>query len=439
MLVAAPAHASTVELKTFPADCSGKVADCVPIIVYSADPGEGNNLQLTVSPGEPPVAHITDTVDMRIGTASRWCTAAGPHQVDCAPPAYAYGNYLEFDLGDADDRITVTGTNPKTFHVIVNGGAGDDELHAEADAAGAALAGGQGRDVLAGGLAKDWLSGDGTFAHYPYRPVDRRGSSDRIDGGGGVDTLFYSGRTQGVSVDLSTGRGGEPGERDAIANTEQVIGGSGPDRLLGTAGPDLLDGELGDDVISGRAGNDALDGGPGRNQLAGGPGNDGIVTGSRHSRSLVRCGSGSDDVGDAAPRDVVRDDCERVSGSALENNATLRLLGPVATTRSPAVRYDTRCSMILSQQRRHMVCRVRLSLVTPEGIVVGSTEARSHRTAYRDPLRIPVRLNRLGRELLQRSHALRVRVRLAEGLTRQHGPVPGPVETLFTTVIRLAR
>ena len=54
-------------------------------------------------------------------------------------------------------------------------------------------------------------------------------------------------------------------------------------------------------------------------------------------------------------------------------------------------------------------------------------------------VRISPRLNRLGRRLLKQRGSLRVKVSLGSALTRQHGPAPKPTETVFTTVIRVAR
>ena len=68
---------------------------------------------------------------------------------------------------------------------------------------------------------------------------------------------------------------GAAGENDYLSyDIENVIGGSGSDRIVGNPFPNNLQGGSGNDTIWGGAGNDTLDGGSGRDYLYGQDGND---------------------------------------------------------------------------------------------------------------------------------------------------------------------
>jgi Ca2+-binding RTX toxin-like protein len=129
------------------------------------------------------------------------------------------------------------------------------------------------------------------------------------------------------------------------------VGGPGPDTLMGTKGPDTLAGRGSSDWIDGRAGKDVINGGPGDDDplspaignliggsgadiisggsggdlmddggdsavdiLYGGGGNDFIISSSYNrpaARDIVSCGAGRD-FASVDPKDIVRNDCERV-------------------------------------------------------------------------------------------------------------------------------
>lgn len=111
------------------------------------------------------------------------------------------------------------------------------------------------------------------------------GVTGGIQGGAGVDTITYAGRSTGVVVNLTTGVAFNAG---GVATIENVIGGSGNDSLTGDANNNLLRGEAGNDqlfgmgghdVLLGEADNDTLDGGIGNDILVGGNGTDTILGG----------------------------------------------------------------------------------------------------------------------------------------------------------------
>lgn len=128
---------------------------------------------------------------------------------------------------------------------VIGGGLGDDSL-----------TGGLGNDLLSGGAGQDRLQLDG--------------GDDVIDGGDGVDTLFYTG-TNALTVNLSlTGAQATGAGTDTLRGIENVTGGAGNDRLTGNALANVLCGGAGADTLNGGVGADSLHGGAGRDVLAGG-------------------------------------------------------------------------------------------------------------------------------------------------------------------------
>ena len=147
-----------------------------------------------------------------------------------------------------------------------------------APAAGAALYGYDGDDVLTGAAASDTLWGGL--------------GNDTLAGGGSRDFL-YGGEGKDVL-------GGQDGD-------DVLSGGDGDDRLYGDAGDDSLQGGAGSDQLFGGIGHDVLDGGDGDDMLAGGDGNDSLngglgndVLGGETGDDLVAGGAGDDKLfGDA--------------------------------------------------------------------------------------------------------------------------------------------
>jgi Ca2+-binding RTX toxin-like protein len=138
---------------------------------------------------------------------------------------------------------------------IVTGGSGDDHL-----------VGGAGDDTLNGGPGDDTL--DGGYG------------SDVLSGNAGTDTVDYSSRTADLIVTMGDGlaNDGELGENDNVkADVENILGGSGDDRLTGSSGANTIDGGPGDDTLSGGAGNDTFPQGSaddGADTINGGTGTD---------------------------------------------------------------------------------------------------------------------------------------------------------------------
>jgi Ca2+-binding RTX toxin-like protein len=110
-----------------------------------------------------------------------------------------------------------------------------------------------------------------------------------IDGGGGNDTIDYSGISSGVTVNLATG---VASKTSGVSNIENVFGSNGADNLTGNAADNILIGNAGNDVISGGDGNDILLGGAGNDILDGGAGRDLLIGGA--GSDVLNGGAGDD-------------------------------------------------------------------------------------------------------------------------------------------------
>ena len=127
------------------------------------------------------------------------------------------------------------------------------------------ICGGDGNDTLNGGDGNDTFFGDA--------------GDDTIDGGSGHNSLSYVLATNGVQVDLSTGRATGQGN-DTLSHITDLFGGQFNDQLIGDAQANFIAGDGGSDTLAGGAGNDFLEtlglGSP-RSFLIGGPGNDQLL------------------------------------------------------------------------------------------------------------------------------------------------------------------
>jgi Ca2+-binding RTX toxin-like protein len=98
-------------------------------------------------------------------------------------------------------------------------------------------------DNLLGSSQGDTLTGDGND-----NAINGLAGSDAMSGGsGGVDTVSFAGLAQGVDANLATGTASTigPGEIDSLANFDNLSGSSQDDFLTGDAGANALDGGAG--------------------------------------------------------------------------------------------------------------------------------------------------------------------------------------------------
>ena len=127
--------------------------------------------------------------------------------------------------GDGDDVI-IGGLGKQ----VINGGAGDD-----------ILSGGDGDDTLNGGAGDDILSGG---RHGLY-------GKQVINGGEGNDFVTYSWSLRGVTASLDGTSSG-----DKITGVEKLFGSLFDDTLRGDGNANTLSGSAGDDTLTGGAGAD---------------------------------------------------------------------------------------------------------------------------------------------------------------------------------------
>jgi RTX calcium-binding nonapeptide repeat (4 copies) len=243
-----------------------KYMDCSYAATYMADGGERNDVRVVRVASRLSISDPGGAIRVPSG-----CDGAGTHLVTCT---------LDRPLARMD----------------VRGGDGDDRIDASALTNGtrAILDGGAGNDTLIGGPFEDTLIGGA--------------NDDSLDGGAGTDTASFDDHRAGVNVDLHTGKATAPrGERDNLANIEDVDGGPGNDTITGNGAINQLAGAGGEDRLRGRGGPDVL---LGTGTLDGGAGDDRIRL-VNYGHAI--CGAGARDLVAASnKRAVVDDDCEQL-------------------------------------------------------------------------------------------------------------------------------
>jgi len=316
-----PAALATAALLTVaaPAGASTATYDDAGGLHYVAAPGEKNNLSIQ-STGEGASARITlmDTTGVVArGPEGRCANDWYDSAVNCDMPTALY-----VELGDGDDRATVSwdlagglpmqvaggpgadwiaadyrGTVPAVF----DGGDGNDKL--EGGPAADVLHGGGGTDELSGSAGADQLygdAGDDLLSGDGYKTP----AADVLDGGDGYDTIETEWSESGstatngplATVTLAGGADdGRPGEGDDVRSVEHlelyasgsftgteqadelVVNRQSQDStLIALGGDDELVASEGNDTLDGGAGNDRIDAGFGDDRVVGGPGRDRI-------------------------------------------------------------------------------------------------------------------------------------------------------------------
>ena len=266
---------------------------------------------------------------------------SGDDQLDGGPGA----DVLQGGAGTRDVADYSARTNPVTATLDdqANDGETGERDNARTDVEG--IWGGAASDRLTGGGASDDLrggDGDDTFRGL--------GGADTMSGGSGQDTADYGERTSAITVTID-GVANDAGESDNVGtDVDNLIGGSGDDRLTGSSwwqtidgGPgddtlygggsnDTLEGGSGDDTLNGDSGDDVIDGGAGRDDVNGGSGADTADYSSRGTSVSVTVGDASRGDGASGEGDDVGSDIERVLGgpaadSLTGNSAANTLLG----------------------------------------------------------------------------------------------------------------
>jgi Ca2+-binding RTX toxin-like protein len=133
------------------------------------------------------------------------------------------GNGSSVVVNGLPAQVTVSGVDPGTDSLVINGGAGNDTINASALHAGQVkltINGGDGNDTITGSAGNDTViggrgndvasmgAGDDTFV---WNPGD---GSDTVDGGAGNDTLLFNGANVSENIDISASGKGATLARD---------------------------------------------------------------------------------------------------------------------------------------------------------------------------------------------------------------------------------
>ena len=336
-------------VSALPAQAATVGVDAKGVAVYSAAPGEANQLRVVLA-GDQPVVFEDDGAEI---TAADGCTSVSSHLVSCAG-----FEDIAVALGDGEDTVEVTGQGPSaamTPHF--DGGPGNDQLtgsdHADE------MNGGLGDDVVDGAAAGDVVNGGGGGTdeiragdQFPPEPdVLIDGDSDASYNGDAYlghhnSIVSYESRSRSLDVQLreENGGGGANGERDIyVGAIRSARGGTGDDRLTASFRGSSIFGGPGDDQVYGADSGDFLAGGGGADRIFGGGGGDRIDPGEDDARDVVRCGTFTDSVIAHDARDVLRATCEKATWFSRPFADPEHLIGILPEVREGRLAFSATC------------------------------------------------------------------------------------------------
>jgi VCBS repeat-containing protein len=189
------------------------------------------------------------------------------------------------------ENLTLTGTaligTGNSLNNIITGNSGNNTL-----------SGGAGNDSLVGGTGNDT---------YLFSITTTSLGADTITETvvGGQDTIDFTGTTAAIRLNLGITTtqtlvtNGSKLTLTAANTIENVIAGTGADRIIGNDLDNRLVGGAGNDILTSGAGNDALVGGAGNDILTGGAGND--VFGFEGNVAFTVASQGLDAIQDFTP------------------------------------------------------------------------------------------------------------------------------------------
>jgi Ca2+-binding RTX toxin-like protein len=200
------------------------------------------------------------TVDLGAGTADalkiRGTKAVDSYTFGSTGVALNSDNFVDLTVAANVEEIVVTlGDGNDVFS-----GAGNVLTGGAAFPAAVTVYGGAGNDSIRGGAGDDvYFGGDGLDTFLTGTADD---GSDEMNGGAGVDTVDYSGRTAALTVTVDgTNDDGLALEADDVkTDVETVKGGTADDDITGSSGDNTLFGGAGDDTLAGGDGVDILNG-----------------------------------------------------------------------------------------------------------------------------------------------------------------------------------
>ncbi len=207
--------------------------------------------------------------------------------------------------GGGDDTITIGDLSKLSVGLLtINGDAGNDLIDATGakyGQLGIRLNGGDGDDVLKGGVSAEIINGDAgqdiITAGSGNDTVDGGTGADFINGDAGDDSI--AGGSENDTINGGAGNDSLDGglDNDSLSGgdgNDTAVGGFGNDTMAGEVGNDSLSGGLGSDAMSGGVGNDTVDGGRNDDTISGDGGHDRLL--GDHGNDVIGGGSGDDTI-----------------------------------------------------------------------------------------------------------------------------------------------
>ena len=208
--------------------------------------GDGGRDSLTGSAGDDSLFGA-DGRDLLIGGAGRDRLDGGDGSDTASYKGSSDGVVINLITGLAEGGHAAGDTLISIEEVI--GSRHSDTLTA---ADGTRVSGGGGGDLLLGSIGSETLSGgSGTDTLFGSE------GSDVLNGGRNRDIADFSGSSEAIRVDLTSGiaEGGDAAG-DRLRSIEGIIGSAFDDTLIGNRARNTLDGGDGDDLLRGRGGRD---------------------------------------------------------------------------------------------------------------------------------------------------------------------------------------
>jgi Ca2+-binding RTX toxin-like protein len=235
--------------------------------------------------------------------------AVDPRQITTTNVTFASGSLFIF----GDDAVGIV--NDDVANTIIGGAEGDW------------LVGAGGADSVFGDAGNDMLVvvGAGVGGTGAY-------GNDTLNGGAGVDQVFYDGALLAINANLATGdaTGGRAGNSTLkLIDIEQIVTGEGNDTLTGSSTHNLLYSQEGNDRLTGAAGNDTLDGGIGTDTMIGGNGNDSYVVSAAGDVVTESANQGTDTVYSSVTRTLGANQENLTLTGSLNRNGTGNTLSNV--------------------------------------------------------------------------------------------------------------
>jgi hypothetical protein len=355
VFAAAVTVAATASLMFVSGAVAATVSTSGTTYVFSADPGEGNDVQFFQDAVSITIHDFNAPVTADAAAIAAGCVQgpppADPNTVTC-PSAGITG--VTFNLGDQDDDFDASNDATVTIPQTVNGGDGTEQIatssrtadlvHGDAgndsifgdsfglpeggadqlfgDAGNDSIMSGRGNDTSSGGADDDFISGGpdadritgdagddqltgGPGEGNPANPD----SGDDISGGAGIDNARYSDSTSDDALVIQltlddVANDGLAGENDNVHSDveDAQVSAPNPATMTGTAGINSLSGGGGNDTIDAAAGNDFVFANNGNDTVNA---NDGFA-------DRVECGLGAD-TANVDEFDQVGQNCETVT------------------------------------------------------------------------------------------------------------------------------